>query len=227
MDRKAWNAQQQVLGRLLDKGVDFPHAIELFLSQHAALHAAEMAGLAYPTFEDEVWEELSEGAARSIPLKAEHSIAWIFWHLARIEDITMNLLVAGTAQLFEQEGWLARLGVIDKDTGNAMSEERIAALSQAIDLQALRAYRLTVGRRTREIVKALPPGDLKKKVEPARLQRILVEGAVEPAAMELIEYWGGRTVAGLLLMPPTRHNLVHLNEAMRLKDRLGQGLLKR
>jgi hypothetical protein len=220
MDRKTWNAQQQILGRLLNKGEDFPRAIELFLFQHAVLHIREMAQVSFPTFEDEIWEGLSEAAARSIPPKAEHSIAWIFWHLTRIEDITMNLLVAGTAQLFEQEGWLARLGVTDKDTGNAMSEERIVALSQAVELQALRAYRRLVGRRTREIVRALQPGDLKQKVEPARLERILTEGAVEPAAIGLIEYWGGRTVAGLLLMPPTRHNLVHLNEAERIKQKI-------
>jgi hypothetical protein len=217
MDRKTWNAQQQVLQRMLNKGEDFPRAIELFLSQHAVLHAGEMAGLKSPTFEDEIWEGLSEENARCIPTKEEHSIAWIFWHLTRIEDITMNLLVAGTPQLFEVEGWLERLGVKEKDTGNAMSENRIAALSQALNLTELRAYRLAVGRRTRQIVQALQPADLKRKAEPTRLQRVLAEGAVEPAAMGLIEYWGGRTVAGLLLMPPTRHILVHLNEAMRLK----------
>jgi hypothetical protein len=217
MDRKTWNVNQQILQRLLNKGEDFPDAIELFLIQHAVLHAGEMAQAGYPTFEDEIWDGLTVSAARCIPPKAEHSIAWIFWHLTRIEDITMNLLVAGSPQLFERDGWLPRLGVADKDTGNAMSEDRIATLSQAVNLPELRAYRLSVGRRTREIVSALQPGDLKKKAEPARLQRILAEGAVEPAAMGLIEYWGGRTVAGLLLMPPTRHILVHLNEAIRIK----------
>ena len=36
----------------------------------------------------------------------------------------------------------------------------------------------------------------------------------------LVEYWGTRTLAGLILMPATRHPLVHLNEAMRIKDLL-------
>ena len=69
-------------------------------------------------------------------------------------------------------------------------------------------------------ISGLSPEDLKKKVDPQRLQRVLAEGAVEPAAMGLIEYWGGRSVAGLLLMPPTRHNFVHLNEALRLKQKI-------
>lgn len=219
MDRKTWNAQQKVLQRLLIKGEDFSRAIELFLNQHAVLHAAEMAQVDFPTFEDQVWQGLTEEAARSIPKGAEHSIAWNFWHLARIEDITMNLLVAGAPQLFEKEGWQSRLRVAERDTGNAMSAGRIAQLSAAVDLTALRAYRTAVGRRTREIVKALQPGDLGKKAEPLRLQQVMDEGAVEEAARGLVEYWGGRTVAGLLLMPPTRHNLVHLNEALRLKQK--------
>jgi hypothetical protein len=69
-------------------------------------------------------------------------------------------------------------------------------------------------------VKQLRPEELKLKVEPARLERVMVEGAVEEAARGLIDTWGNRTIAGLLLMPPTRHNFVHLNEAARLKKKL-------
>ena len=47
----------------------------------------------------------------------------------------------------------------------------------------------------------------------------MTEGAVVEEARDLIDYWGKRTIAGLLLMPATRHNLVHLNEALRLKRR--------
>jgi hypothetical protein len=32
--------------------------------------------------------------------------------------------------------------------------------------------------------------------------------------------WSKRTVAGLLPMPPTRHNFLHLNEALRIKQKL-------
>jgi hypothetical protein len=58
-----------------------------------------------------------------------------------------------------------------------------------------------------------------QKVSPARLQRLLDDGSVPPEAMGLIEYWGNLTIAGLLLMPPTRHCLVHLNEALKVKKK--------
>jgi hypothetical protein len=100
-----------------------------------------------------------------------------------------------------------------------MSEAEIAALSAAIDVDALLAYRAAVGRRTRDIVQALPPEALKQKADPGRLQQIMTQGAVAEASRSLLDYWGGRTIAGLLLMPPTRHNLVHLNEALNLKQK--------
>ena len=54
----------------------------------------------------------------------------------------------------------------------------------------------------------------------ARLQQVMAEGAIVEAASGIADYWGKRTIAGLLLMPPTRHNFVHLNEALRIKYKL-------
>jgi hypothetical protein len=69
------------------------------------------------------------------------------------------------------------------------------------------------------LVKRLQPEELNLKVDPSRLQQVMAEGAVVEAASGLLDYWGGLSKAGLLLMPPTRHNFVHLNEALRLKSK--------
>ncbi len=216
---KLWNAQQQELRRALSRPAEHVKAIELFLSQHAMVHTAEMSQSRLWSFEDEIWQGLSHAAARRIPPKSEHSIAWIFWHLTRIEDMTMNVLLAEGTQLLAQGGWLERMKISVCDTGNAMDQVDVASLSVSVDLDALRAYRLAVGRRTRQIVQASGPEELKEKVDPDRLQQLLAEGAVEEEARGLLDYWGGLTKAGLLLMPPTRHSIVHLNEALRLKGK--------
>ena len=65
----------------------------------------------------------------------------------------------------------------------------------------------------------IQPEDFKQKVDQSHLQQVMDEGAVVEAAQDLIDYWGRRNVAGLLLMPATRHNFVHLNEALRIKLR--------
>ena len=165
-------------------------------------------------------QDLTEAELRAVPAGGEHSVAWLIWHIARIEDVTLNLLVAGCPQLLHQDGWLERMNAPAAHTGNGMDREAIAAFSAALNVAALAAYRTAVGRRTREIVQALPAQGRKQKVQSARLQRVMQEGAVTPSAREIVDYWGGLTIAGLLLMPPTRHNFIHLNEALRIRQKL-------
>ena len=131
----------------------------------------------------------------------------------------MNMLVAGSPQVMLQGDWLEKLGIPVLDTGNGMNQEGIAGLSAAIRIEALRDYRAAVGRRTRKIVMQLQPHDLKVKVEPSSLDQVRDQGAVIAAASGLLDYWSRRDIAGLLLMPASRHILVHLNEALQLKGR--------
>jgi len=60
-----------------------------------------------------------------------------------------------------------------------MTSEEIMEFSQNINLKELRNYRIAVGRKTREIILKLDSVDLKRKIEPQRLQRVLDEGAVQ------------------------------------------------
>lgn len=218
-NRKLWNAGQAELRRTLLSFKTHEQAVELFLHQHAMLHSVQVDQTAVWSYEDDILDDLDEARFRRIPADGEHSIAWVIWHLARIEDVTMNLLAAGTPQTLHKDGWYKRLKISHRDTGNLMGVAGIAAISAGIDLQTLRAYRLAVGRRTRAIVRQLLPEDLKRKVDPIRLQQVLTEGALAPDATDVLAYWGGLTIAGLLLMPPTRHNFIHLNEALRLKQK--------
>ena len=103
-NRKLWNNGHQKLTRLLVKG-DRDQAIELFLNQHAMVHSAKASERKLWSFEDELLSDMTDEEVRQIPEGGEHSIAWILFHLARIEDITMNMLVAGTSQLFTRDDW--------------------------------------------------------------------------------------------------------------------------
>ncbi len=217
--RKLCLQQQTELRRVMSNADQHAQAIQLFLRQHAMLHAAEMTQMALWSFEDVLFDDMSEEHARRISPRGEHSVGWCIWHIARIEDVAMNLLVAGSLQVLHGSDWLVRMKVTAHDTGNAMDVDDVASLSAAIDIAGLRAYRAAVGRRTREIVQQLQPHELKQKVDPERIQRVLDEGAVVEDAREITDYWSRRTITGLLLMPATRHSLVHLNEALQIKGR--------
>jgi hypothetical protein len=218
-NRKFWNDGQQKLRHALDSN-DRSQAIECFLIQHAMVHTKKMSRMDLWSFEDEIWQGLTAESFRTIPDGGEHSIAWILFHIARVEDITMNMLVAGTSQLYIQDKWAGKLKSTIHHSANKMDNESVENLSSVLDIDALRDYRLAVGRRTREIVKQIQPGRLLQRVDSIRLQKVLDEGAVIKDAIEIVNYWGKRTIAGLLLMPPTRHNFLHLNEAFRIKNKL-------
>jgi hypothetical protein len=216
-NRKICLKQQSELRHKLLNPEGFQEARQLFFKQHAMLHSIMMVQSESFTLEDEVFEGLSEEKARRIPSSSEHSIVWNIWHIARIEDVAMNMVVAGSPQILIKGNWLEGMNITARHTGNAMDEQEVIELSKSINIEMLRTYRASVGRRTREIVNAIQPQDLKNKVDPSRLDQVMAEGAVSESASWLIDYWRKRSTAGLLLMPATRHNLVHLNECFRLK----------
>jgi hypothetical protein len=223
--RKNLNKQQTTLRKLLTRADQHKDAIRKFLELHAQLHSREMlektgCEIQLWSYEDAILENFPDPLIRAIPQNFDHSIAWCLWHIARIEDIVMNILVTDTQQILFKENWTERLGIPFRDTGNEMGPQDINALSTSINILALKSYRAAVGIRTREIVNALEPIDLKKKVDLHRIQKVKDQGALTEAAYGIADYWSRRNIAGLLLMPATRHNLVHLNESFRIKQKL-------
>lgn len=218
-NRKQWNHGQQNLRRALLKQ-DHEEAIELFMTQHAMVHSSKVSKAKLWSFEDEILNNTPEDQIRGVPPGGEHSIAWILYHLARCEDITMNMLVAETPQLFIRDDWEKKMKAAIVHSGNNMDDREIAVFSARVDIEQLQAYRQSVGRRTRAIVKKLKPERFKQKADPSRVEKIMDEGALLPQAIGILDYWSKRTVAGLILMPPTRHNFLHLNEALRIKQKL-------
>ena len=190
-----------------------------FLKLHGVLHSKVVAPESPWSYEDDLLNDLDEQGFRRIPRNREHSVVWVVWHLSRIEDVVMNILAAYRDQVFEKEHWQAKTHSPIKHTCNGTRMDVTASISKTLDLKSLREYRYAVGRATREIIPTLTWEDFRRKPEPAQLQRIMDEGAVLPVGMSTIDYWASRDVAGLLLMPPTRHAIIHWNEARQLINR--------
>ncbi len=218
--RKELNPRQKALREALTNAGDFNKAVRLFLELHGILHAKEVAPDSPWSYEHLLLEGLPEDAYRQIPTGEEHSLIWVIWHLSRIEDVTMNLLVAGRDQMFESGRWQDRIKSPFKHTLNGTGLEATLELSETVDVSALREYRHAVGRSTREIVRGLDQQDLSRKPTAENLNRIMGEGAVLKAGQGVVDYWSRRDVAGLLLMPPTRHTIVHWNEARHIIRKL-------
>jgi hypothetical protein len=217
-----FNSRHNLLRKALADPSDPSIALEVFIEQHAFVHSSKVSNSPRSTLDDEALSGLSEAAFRTIPPGCEHSIAWILWHMARIEDVTMNILLMNKKQVFTTSKWQEKLNISVSDTGNLMPPKKTVQLGKQIDIAALKKYRDAVGKRTRKNVQAFDPAQWKRKVDPARIARLVPERAVNPLAKGVLDYWGGLTYAGLLLMPPTRHNLIHLNEILKMKKKLAR-----
>jgi len=201
---------------MLKVGASLNQSRELFFTQHAVLHSRNMSGITGWSYPDEIFTSLDKEQFRIIPEKKDHSLIWILWHISRIEDVTMNVLVAGDSQLYLQGHWKKKLASPIDHVGNLINPEDLVNLTLNVDLRNLFAYRDAVGRQTRHIVRGLDLEVLGHKVQPDRLDRLVNEGAVLPDAEGLLDYWGNRKIFEMLLMPPTRHLMTHLNEAYSL-----------
>lgn len=112
-----------------------------------------------------------------MPTSNDETIAWVLWHIARIEDLTMGILVAGGDQLFNEE-WKQKMNTPITDTGNALYDEEIIDLSEKLNIEKLLHYRNEVAKRTRKIVGNLTSDDMIRKVSSDGLEKILIEGGV-------------------------------------------------
>lgn len=218
--RKEWNKDQKELRKLLAAGSDLQSASELFLKQHQPLHSAVLSETELWSYADEIFSDATELEYREIPPGEDHSLLWVLWHITRIEDVTMRVLVENVAQEYLSGGWKEKLASPVHHTGNAAPTADILSLSRSIDPQLMFDYRNAVGRNTRSLAKSVGWDRLMMKVLPERLDRLVNEGAVLPEAEGLLAYWGKRVVYELLLMPPTRHLMVHLNQAWSIKTKL-------
>ncbi|ALC90630.1 hypothetical protein AM500_13170 [Bacillus sp. FJAT-18017] len=226
--RKVWNENHKKLKEIILKPEVHSQAVQLILSQHSLLHSTSTIGKAtHLTLEDALLENLNEATFRQYPVQnpdTRNSIVWHLWHISRIEDMTMNILVADEQQVLNTTDWLNKMNIPFAHSGNDMSESEIAELSSKIDIDSLLAYRASVGRRTQEIITVMKPGQFKLKVEESRIKRLFDENAVLENSRWLAEYWGNKTIAGLILMPATRHIFLHLNKCIRIKTKLSKNI---
>ncbi len=197
----------------------------LFLADHTRIHAAatssaaELATAGGFTLQDDTLKRLEEGEVRASP-DGLCSIVWHIWHMTRIEDVAVNTLLRGSAEVLDRDGWLGQLGVETRLVGTGDTDEEVRDFSERVSLAALFAYRDGVGRATREWVQTVDFDAL--DAVPDLAGRI---AAAPPIVGErapwLLRFYTGKSGAFLLTFPITNHGFIHWAEARVTRSRLG------
>jgi uncharacterized damage-inducible protein DinB len=102
---------------------------------------------------------LDDEQLHMVPEGQSHSIAWIVWHGARIEDLFVNQLFQGKPAEFDANGWAAKTGLPEQGFGTGQSTEE-AATVRITSLDGFKLYRDTVYQQADDFVATLEDGDL-------------------------------------------------------------------
>jgi hypothetical protein len=197
-------------------------ATELFLRDHARVHSKGVGDAEGGMFlENFLLDGLTDEQMRLRPAEGTNSLVWIFWHMARSEDMGINVIVAGRPQVIEEDNWIERLGLSRADIGTGMTDDDVSDFSARVDIATMRAYRAAVGKRTREVVSALRPEEWAEIQDADSMQRVDAAGALGPNAGWIPTVFGGKSNALILSHTGVGHNFWHLGEAMTVRSLAG------
>ncbi|MEU1042609.1 DinB family protein [Streptomyces sp. NPDC005551] len=132
------------------------------------MHAKDVLAEAYGRIKEEVHaavDGLSAEELNAPPRIGSNSIAWLIWHLARVQDDHVAD-VAGHEQVWLSAGWAGRfaLGLPERDTGYGHTAKKVARVRvDSGDL--LTGYYDAVHERTLGFVRGLADKDLERVVD--------------------------------------------------------------
>lgn len=196
-------------------------ARDLFLDQHAAVQSAAVGGNKMSVAE-RTFTGVTDAQMRVRPREDLNSLAWLMFHIARAEDVMVNVMLAGRSQVFA-DGWTKRLGITRRDFGIGMTSAEVTELTQQIDLNALREYRDAVGLRTREIVSGFKPQDWQGQVDAPSVERAAADGAFGARTEVIVKGMPGRPRAAVLSTIALMHPAAHMGEAATVRAAGGFG----
>lgn len=139
------------------------------------------------------------------------NIIWNLWHIMRIEDLIVNILICEKESILNEK-LKNELNISITDTGNSLTKEEIKKFAKNINIKKLKYYSNKISKNTINLIKRLKAEDIKRKINKINLEKIINGCGVTKDNLWLIDYWGKKDIAGLLLMPLSRHIIVHLNQ---------------
>src|SRR5437867_848132 len=191
-------------------------AVGFFLAQHTN-----------ESFSDRVFGGLTDAQMRRRPAKGLNSLVWLLWHMARVEDVAVNLVVTDGRQVLDDD-WIVRLNVPWRHIGTGMTEAEVGELSERTDVAAVREYRSAVRGRTRDVVRALRPEAWDEIVGFADTSRAAAAGAFRDHRgwVTGVGYpgWQGHSRATRLAGSAIGHNAIHVGEAVTIRGLAGWDL---
>lgn len=141
-----------------------------------------------------------------VPEGESHSIAWVMWHGARVEDLIVQQVIRGEKSEWDSGDWAARTGLPAQGFGTGQSTEDARAI-RIKDIDAFKGYAERVAARTHELLDASGDADLEREVQVG--QRTETVG--QAITLHLVTHLNGHRgevnlIRGMMGFPPVMPN---------------------
>ena len=141
---------------------------------------------------------------------------YVLWHTARHQDVAVNRVLAGTAEVVED--WTDRLGV-DTDLWRGLAEAEDTEMVDLLDPEAVDGYALAVIDHTAAWV---ADADLEGLDGPVETDAALSSlGLPEDRFDWLYNMWRGKPGSFFLSWEAVGHGYNHLGELISIRNRMG------
>jgi hypothetical protein len=172
--------------------------------------------------EDTICSDITEEQLRHRPTPQHNSIVWLLWHLARCEDVAVNTVIRGGAEVLDRDRWLPKLGITSRHLGTGATLAEVDVISQSVNLAALRAYRAAVGRETQAWASTLDFALLDRLVAAGEVQRAIAKGDFSEQGAWVGPYWAevAWTHATFLFWLAVEHHWLHIGEIWVIRNLL-------
>ena len=188
-------------------------ALDLFLLRYDDVHVG---------FVDELFKGLSDEQVRRRP-EGMNSIAWLVWHLTRVQDAAVSRFVGDRPQVLDEGRWNRSMRLDRLDVGSGMTGVEVDGLSGAVRHDGPARHHRAVAERTKLIATALPAGAWTDVVPPDRVREIVAaDRLLVDAGRWVGEFWArGHSKGWYLLQVGLLHPYGHCFDGMVTRGLLG------
>ncbi|MBP1714817.1 MAG: DinB family protein [Deltaproteobacteria bacterium] len=146
-------------------------------------------------------KDLTDSQIHFRPLGTGNSIAFIFWHYVRTEDIMINFFLQGKKPIWNTEGWDRKFGMDPKSQGTGMTAEQAAAI-RLNDMGEFLKYSEKVFQTSEAFLGSLPEESLDEIKEypvigKRSVRQVLAGMVLQHGAGHLGEIWYVKGLQGL------------------------------
>ncbi len=177
-------------------------------------------GMIQPLFRMNITSAVPADKLAVKPANGSNSIAWLVWHLARIEDVVVNSVARGVPQVLVADEWGPRLGVGETQIGTGLNDDEVDDFSRRVDASSLLEYWDAVQKHTQSWLSDVSPDEL--DIVPNLRERLeAVPEVVSQQAGWVLQIWANQPVSFFLRWVTIGHGYLHLGEMQAVRGQLG------